>query len=131
MTDYEGTYVVWGPPGTGKTRRLATQVNAIFEKSRTPFGVTCENPVLVCSLTRTAATEIAGRDLPIDRKMVSTLHSHAYRSINSPELAEAHAEDWNARHPHLRLGGSHLDGDELAAELVPRDRTEGDLLYEI
>ena len=84
-----GTSQVWGPPGCGKTTFIATQVREEVD-ARGP------NSVLVCSLTKAAATEVAGRDLPISRSQIGTLHSHAYRSFEpSPKIAEAAAGQWN------------------------------------
>ena len=72
-------YHLHGPPGCGKTYTLA---NTWVPRAIDRFGV---EAVLVASLTRTAAKEIASR-LPIPREQVGTLHSHAYRSLGRPHL---------------------------------------------
>jgi hypothetical protein len=74
-------HLVIGPPGTGKTTYLAAQATRAAEK----VG---PEQVMIASLTRAAAQEIAGRDTPIPRKCVGTLHAHAYRALNKPDLAE-------------------------------------------
>lgn len=81
------TYVLIGPPGTGKTTDLERQVN-----DATHSGW----QVLVVSLTRAAAREIAGRDLEIDPRRVGTLHSHAYHALGTPTIAEGEIKTWNA-----------------------------------
>lgn len=86
MTDR--TYHIIGPPGTGKTRYLAQQaenaVNARGSKS-----------VLICSLTRAAAHEIAGRGTPVAEDNIGTLHAHAFRALGCPTIAETVVEEWN------------------------------------
>lgn len=121
---------VWGPPGTGKTTFLAKQVEALVDRNQNP---------LVCSLTRTAAREIASRNLPIDRRSVGTLHSHAYRALgHSFEVAEAKVDSWNEAHPlwmlpkvrsdALEEGGGDApgtdDGERLYAALMLRRARE-------
>lgn len=78
-----------GPPGTGKTRRLARHVEAAAAK----YG---SGAILVSSFTRAAARVIASRvDLPEDQ--VATLHAHAFRALGRPQIAEGKAKDWNER----------------------------------
>jgi len=90
-------YRLHGPPGTGKTTALST---AWLPRAAERFGGA---NVIVCSLTRTAATEIASRDLPIPRENVGTLHALCYRALGRPEIAEGHMADWNAAEPLFRL----------------------------
>lgn len=88
------------------------------------------HPVLVCSLTRSAAAEAAGR-VDLDRRMVGTLHSHAYHQLDAPEIAETHLDDWNERNPgDDEIGGGGGDVDEPGYERRP-GRREGDRLYEL
>lgn len=75
--------------------------------------------MLVCSLTRSAASEVAGRRLPIPRNAVGTLHSMAYRSIGSPDVAESHMDDWNEHNPQYRMSGGKLDVDEAGWDRAP------------
>lgn len=84
-----------GPPGTGKTTQL----------SKWAEGYVARNyRVAICSLTRTAATEIGNRvGGTIARDGIGTLHSLAYTAIGRPELAEAHMGDWNQMYPYYRI----------------------------
>ena len=82
---------VIGPPGTGKTTYLATQVERAVQAGRRP---------LITSLTRAAAVEIGSRveqgwDFSSDQ--VGTLHSHCFRALGCPQLIskQEHVEDWN------------------------------------
>lgn len=81
---------VYGPPGTGKTTYLSEQARRAADK----YGA--EN-VVIASLTRTAAEEVAGRDTGIPPKNVSTLHAHAYRALDHPDVADVPEgfADWN------------------------------------
>jgi DNA helicase-2/ATP-dependent DNA helicase PcrA len=124
--DSEGAeYRILGPPGCGKTTNTARQVRRAAEK----YG---ENAVLVTSFSRTAAAELAGRDLPIPASQVGTLHSHCYRALGHPELAESHVDDWNAANPSMVItaqaktekieeggeeGTGSKDGDYLLEEM--------------
>lgn len=114
---------VVGPPGCGKTTWLSRQCKRAVEK----YG---PDSALVVSLTRAAALEAAGRDTGLSHEMVGTLHSHCYKVIGRPKLAEdpKNLKDWNAEHPHLAVGPddavewadggrSGSDGDFLMAEL--------------
>ena len=124
---YSGTYGVIGPPGTGKTTFLAAQVRKIVESAGSvPRGTT---PVLVSSLTKTAATEIGGRGLPLPEGSVGTLHSHAYRALDRPEIATGEVvESWNARRPEFAFSDSgpkiSSKTDDLDADVV--DDVAGD-----
>ena len=42
--------------------------------------------VLISSLTKAAATEIGGRNLPISFDALGTLHSHCYHALGKPEI---------------------------------------------
>jgi DNA helicase II / ATP-dependent DNA helicase PcrA len=124
--DSEGAeYRILGPPGCGKTTNTARQVRRAVDK----YG---ENAVLVTSFSRTAAAELAGRDLPIPASQVGTLHSHCYRALGHPELAESKVEDWNAENPSMVItqqgkadkideggdeGTGSKDGDYLLEEM--------------
>jgi superfamily I DNA/RNA helicase len=124
-TGYSGTYLAWGPPGTGKTTSLAKQVQKIISQAQP--GDRC--PVLVCSLTKSAAAEVAGRDLPLPRSHVGTLHSMAYRAIGSPEIAETHLDEWNEHKQQFRMSiGSGADVDEMGCDQPPGQQPGDDLL---
>lgn len=101
---------VVGPPGCGKTTYLSRQVRLAYEAG---------HEVMVCSLTRAAAIEVAGRDLPLAREAIGTLHSHAYRSLRAGRIAiaddPAHLTEWNEAHPAMALsGGRVVDEDNTA-----------------
>lgn len=79
-------FFVAGPPGCGKTTFVASQVHTAVDRGKS---------VLLASLTKTAAAELAGRDLPIEAKRIGTLHAHAYRALGGGTVAESKAKEWN------------------------------------
>lgn len=97
MEPYEGSVTrVFGPPGTGKTTYLATEVRKLLAEHGT-------KSTLIASYSNTAANEIASRfagtGLSPETRMVGTLHSHAYRSIgydNTVALDGKIIRDWNS-----------------------------------
>jgi len=98
MTNAENNSQVWaviGPPGTGKTTWLASEARALVEWSNKRYGGMLKTPVMLCSLTRAAAAEIAGRDLPLPLEAVGTLHAHAFRALGNPRLVETNLKDFN------------------------------------
>lgn len=102
-------YRIFGPPGTGKTTNLSRQIRRAVERSGS-------DNILVTSFSRAAASELAGRDLPINPNRIGTLHSHCYHALGEPEIAEANVEEWNRKNPHLALTAvkklNRLDGEE-------------------
>jgi GTPase SAR1 family protein len=92
MTDIQelsrdtSVFFVVGPPGCGKTTFVATQVHRAVDEGKS---------VLLASLTKTAAHELAGRDLPIDARRIGTLHAHAFRAMGGGTVAESKAREWN------------------------------------
>ena len=72
--------------------------------------------VLVTSFSRTAAAELAGRDLPIAHDRIGTLHSHCWHALGGPEIAEANVDEWNRDNPRLAITPvkkqGKLDGEE-------------------
>lgn len=84
-----------GPPGTGKTTRLAKRI----KKARDTFG----DNILICSFTRAAAHEIASRDIGVNTQNVGTLHAICFRALGNPTIAEAKTKEWNEYSPHLKL----------------------------
>lgn len=125
---YSGKYVVIGPPGTGKTTFLSRQVREVVDRySGSVRSQIYPTPVLICSLTRAAAAEVAGRDLPIKRSCVSTLHGHCYRALERPAVLGAeHVEEWNNTRP-WKISPSNFSDDsfgERPVESTPA--TDGD-----
>lgn len=121
-------YRAIGPPGCGKTTWLSKQVRNAVEKHG-------PNSVLLASLTRAAAAELAGRDMPISDEAIGTLHAHAFRALDRPELAQdkKHIEVWNAHvskrdHPNWRLSKS-LKADDMGKATF-EEATDGDKRYE-
>ncbi len=118
--DTAEVHVVRGPPGTGKTSRL----KQLVEEAEAEFG--SEN-VYVCSFTRAAANEIAGRGLPLKSENVGTLHSFCYRALERPEIAETRVKEWNEDHPgNWALTPLRVTAAE--AEVEHHTRTEADKL---
>jgi len=95
---------VIGPPGTGKTTYLARQAKKAVWK----YGA---SNVILTTLTRAGALEIAGRDTPIPPENIGTLHSLAWRACERPEIAEGKVKDWNESNKGwaLSTGGGNMD----------------------
>jgi DNA helicase-2/ATP-dependent DNA helicase PcrA len=102
-------YRIVGPPGTGKTTNLTHQIRRAVDR----FG---DDSVLVTSFSRATAAELAGRDVPIDRNRIGTLHSHCYHALGKPAIAEAHVREWNRENPRLKITPvsrqRRLDGED-------------------
>jgi superfamily I DNA/RNA helicase len=121
-------YRAIGPPGCGKTTWLSKQVKNAVSKHG-------PDSVLLASLTKAAAAELAGRDLPINPESVGTLHAHAFRALDRPQLAQdkKHIEAWNAHvsnrdHPSWRLT-QWLKQDDMG-RAATEEASEGDKLLE-
>ena len=121
MTLAEWEHRIFGPPGCGKTTWLSRQVARATRADKTP---------MICSLTRTAAAEVAGRDLPIPPSYVGTLHSHCYQALGAQPIAEQkiHLEDWNETYPVFALSTGTSDRNVDEDNLDPTTGTEGDEL---
>jgi len=116
-------YRIFGPPGTGKTTNLTRQIRRAAER----FG---QDSVLVTSFSRTAAAELAGRDLPLSPDRIGTLHSHCFHALGCPQIAECHVDEWNKENPHLQITPKkkqgRLEGDESAEDDGSERETPGD-----
>jgi len=87
-------YRVFGPPGTGKTTWISRRIGEIVQK----YDL---DKIFVCSFTRAAAQELAGRDLPIPTANMGTIHALCYRARETSPCAEipASLKVWNNLHP--------------------------------
>ena len=106
-------YRIFGAPGCGKTTNITRQIKRAVEK----HGA---DAVLVTSYSRTAAAELAGRDLPIASDRIGTLHSHCYHALGRPVIAESCVDEWNRDNPHLAITPAkkqvRLDSEGAGAE---------------
>jgi DNA helicase-2/ATP-dependent DNA helicase PcrA len=91
--------------------------------------------VLVTSFSRTAAAELAGRDLPISPDKIGTLHSHCFHALGGPGIAEAHVDEWNRENPHLALTPARkqgrLDGEESVDDDSDLDKDGDKVLQQL
>lgn len=118
---------VVGPPGCGKTTYLSRQAVQAARK----YG---PHAVCVASLTKTAAAEVAGRGTGIPRKNIGTLHSHAFRGLDNPEIMET-AETialWNewAGVSSMRISSKMIANPEAAPPEGAMFETDGDELLQ-
>lgn len=122
---YQGRYICWGPPGTGKTTRLKKSVAKILKSYNRPGHL----PALVCSLTRAAASEVAARNIGLPPQAIGTLHSHAYRALGSPEIVSGkNISGWNEKYPEFELGGKSKSAIEDVIDLTASSDAFGDKL---
>jgi len=95
-------YRCFGPPGTGKTTWLAKQVHGALRKY--------DGARIFCaSFTRAAATELAGRGLPLPRRNIGTIHSLCFHAGNCPKITETSAslvKEWNEAHHTCPITGT-------------------------
>lgn len=95
-----------GPPGTGKTTYVARQ-------AKNAAGQYGPDRVLICSLTRAAAAEAAGRDTSLEERMIGTLHAHCFRGLGRPKIMGKSAYlDWNQLHPAIAVDVATDDIDD-------------------
>ena len=98
----------FGPPGTGKTTTLSHLVCHYAEEEGS-------DSLLLTSFTKAAAQELAGRDLALTPGSIGTLHSHCYRALDHPTIAESKAKDWNIAFPHYPMSVSHASSVQDSA----------------
>lgn len=106
-------YQLIGCPGSGKTTTLS---RVWLPRAVEKWGA---GSVAVCSLTRTAAAEIASRDSGVPKDSVGTLHALCFRALGRPEIAEGKIAEWNAFSPPYALSGgpSALDEPDMETRL--------------
>jgi DNA helicase-2/ATP-dependent DNA helicase PcrA len=104
---------VYGPPGTGKTTWLAKRAREMADE----FGA---DQVSICSMTRAAVREVAGRDLPLPDENVTTLHARCKRAIHAGKPAESRVREFAKEFPAYAtaeclppglIRGAHQDDD--------------------
>jgi DNA helicase II / ATP-dependent DNA helicase PcrA len=122
-------YWIVGPPGTGKTTTTGDQAQKVLNK----YG---SNSALLTSFSRAAAAELANCDLPINPGNVGTLHSHCFRALGRPDIAEAHVKEWNRSYSRWAItpakGRGRLDGeDSIEDDLNSTEPTGDSLLREL
>lgn len=129
LHDYQGHYTVIGPPGCGKTRWIKVQVETICRKLAPLCGIDKRLPVMICSLTRAAATEAAGRVAgTIPKKACGTIHSHCFHALGRPTLFTGTLiRDFNSSQPHYDLSVTDRTTDDTGE---PVRRTESDVACE-
>lgn len=120
--------VIFGPPGTGKTTELSRLTRQYVEDEGS-------DSVLLCAYTRTAARELAGRELPLDDHQVGTLHSHCYHALDNPKIAESKVKDWNDTYPLYTLSPpKSMTHDEALHDEIAETTTDmlgDDLLRQV
>lgn len=114
---------IFGPPGCGKTTFLSRAIGATARARGS-------ESIIAASFTTTAAAELAGRDLPIPKRQVGTLHSLAYRAIDTPRLVVEELDEWNKSQPALALSvkGGQANVDDGAPVDGWTGATDGDAL---
>lgn len=98
------THVILGPPGCGKTTKLAE----LAGRAVTRYG---ESGVMVCSLTRVGARQ-AARAVDLPQNQVGTLHALAYHALGAPTVAEGKIKDWNENYKHWLIERESATIDE-------------------
>ena len=114
-------YRVTGPPGTGKTQWITTQV----ERWSSEYD---PEEFALCSLTRASAAVLAGR-VPVPSANTTTLHAAAYRALGTPPIAEVGTlrAAWNdqTETASWKIGGSRSE-DDLETGTQERETAGGD-----
>lgn len=113
-------YRVYGPPGTGKT----TWISKAVTKAAEMYG---EDQVSICSLTKTAVSEVVGRDLPLDPDNMTTLHARCKRSLSAPGPAEAKIKQFIKDCPAYAGEGTLPPGLIKRSDPLEEEEGEGNL----
>jgi superfamily I DNA/RNA helicase len=124
---------IFGPPGTGKTTRLATRdIPRAVEK----YG---SEGVMVTSFTKAAAKEISqkksketGKAIAVARENVGTMHSILYHALGQPAITEVHfIDEWNEKNPRYRIVGGKVQSMDEACTSMGSTQTGDKLLNSI
>ena len=118
-------FIMYGPPGVGKTTRLATRdIPRAIDK----YG---PDKVLVTSFSRAAAREIAskksrttGQSIDVNPEHVGTTHSLCYHLLGMPTMVHEGIDHWNEKFPQYYISKSSL-GD-LSGDSLTEGRGEKD-----
>lgn len=127
-TPRDNTFLIFGPPGTGKTTYLAgdKSKDIVGQVGRAVDTYGAAN-VLICSFTKAAAVEIGSRVGNMPKENVGTLHSVCYHALDRPELTEGKEDDFNKIHPDLAVTVRKKRGKgEGASDYSPLDDPLGD-----
>jgi len=121
---------VFGPPGTGKTTYIVSQIERALKKYS-------RDEIYVCSFTRAAAVEIVSRVSgvrSIPERNIGTIHALCLRSMGgNVRVAEGDqglTEEWNSRYgSYWRIGkATSIDepdyGDAKALSIYNRERMQ-------
>lgn len=124
--DLAGEQRLSGCPGSGKTTALI----AAIKQAEPEVG---RDALVVASFTKTAASEIAHRGVPVPSSQAGTLHALAFRAlgVRRGDMATGRevATAWSDEHPRWRLSsGSSAPTDDDADAGGDTRRTEGDAL---
>lgn len=115
--------VTHGPPGTGKTTYLAKMASEAAGR----YG---GRSILLASLTKAAAAEISQRQLPLPKDRIGTLHSHAYRALGCPDIAEAAGEKLREWERSTGFKVAHIKSGDDDGENVYEDDHGEPSIYE-
>lgn len=113
---------VLGPPGTGKTTRLAHDIGV----AATRYG---PERVLVASYSRAAAQELVSRDLAIPPDHVGTLHALCYRALDRPVIADKQIKAWNETAGRYALSGGSPPSEADSGGGRGEERQGGDTAF--
>jgi DNA helicase II / ATP-dependent DNA helicase PcrA len=103
---------VHGPPGTGKTRKLAEE---IVPNLATKYG---REKIMLTSFTKAAAKELAARIDMGESEITGTLHSICFHALKHPALTEDKLGEWDKLNPgyHLKGAQPNSTGPDLYAK---------------
>ena len=118
-----------GPPGTGKTRRLAEKIVPELADKYGP------DKIMLTSFTKAAAQELASRIDLGDSKIIGTLHSICFHALGCPSLTEDKLKDWNTANSTYALNKDSKDPGPicysqyqiLRNKMIPKDDWPSDV----